>query len=79
MKDSDVDKDYKFLMSLGPDKIEQYRGEWVAVASEEIVAHGRDPRRVHTEACRAGKGIPFMDYIYADRSELPTCYGIYND
>ena len=47
--------------SLGPEKIAQYGGEWVAVASEEIAAHGKDPRRVHTEAYRAGKGMPFMD------------------
>ena len=74
MKDSDAMKDYTFLMSLGPKKIARYRGEWVAVASEEIVAHGRDPRRVHTEACRAGKGIPLMEYIYADPSEVPFHY-----
>ena len=76
MKDSDAEKDYKFLMSLGPKKIERYRGEWVAVASEEIVAHGKDPRRVHTEACRAGKGIPLMEYIYADPSEVPFYYNV---
>ena len=64
--------------SLGPEKIAQYGGEWVAVASEEIAAHGKDPRRVHTEACRAGKGMPFMDYMYSDPSEFPTCYGVPN-
>ena len=79
MEGNDAEKNYKYIMSLDPDEIERYRGEWVAIACEEIVAHGRDPRRVHTEAYRAGKGIPFMDYIYADASELPTCYGVPHD
>ena len=79
MKDNDGEKDYQYLKSLGLGKIAQYRGEWVAVASEEIVAHGKDPRSVHTEACRAGKGIPFMSYIYAGLSEVPTCYGVRRD
>ena len=79
MEANDAGKNYEFLMSLGPEKIERYRGEWVAVASEEIVAHGKDPERVHKEGCEAGKGIPFMDYIYADVSELPTCYGVPHD
>ena len=79
MKDSDVWKDYEFLMSLDPKEIERYCGEWVAVASQEIVAHGKDPERVHEEGCKAGKGIPFMDYIYADPSELPFCYEVPHD
>ena len=79
MEDNDVEKNYEYLKSLGLKKIAEYRGEWVAVASEEIVAHGKDPRRVHKEGCEAGKGIPFMDYIYADVSELPTCYGVPHD
>ena len=79
MEENDAEKNYKYLMSLDEKEIEPYYGEWVAVASQEIVAHGKDPRRVHEEACKAGKGIPFMDYIYADISELPLCYRVYND
>ena len=79
MKDSDVDKDCEFLRSLDPKEMWRYRGEWVAVASQEIVAHGKDPRRVHEEGYKAGKGIPFMDYIYADPSELPFFYGVPDD
>ena len=75
MKDSDVDKDYEFLMSLDDKEILRYSGEWVAVASQEIVAHGKDPGRVHEEGSKAGKGIPFMDYIYADPSGPPPGTG----
>ena len=66
MKDSDVEKDYEFLISLSQKEIERYSGEWVAVASQEIVAHGKDPRRVHEEGYKAGKGIPLMEYIYEE-------------
>ena len=76
MKDSDVDKDYEFLMSLDDKEILRYSGEWVAVASQEIVAHGKDPGRVHEEGSKAGKGIPFMDYIYADPSGPPPGTGL---
>ncbi len=79
MKDSDARKDYEFIVSLDPKELVRYRGEWVAVASQEIVAHGKDPKRVHEEGCKAGKGIPFMDYIYADPSEFPFYYGVSND
>ena len=78
MEDNDGEKNYEYLMSLDPKELVRYRGEWVAVACEEIVAHGKDPRRVHEEAYKAGKGIPFMDYIYADPSEFPIYYGVYN-
>ena len=37
----------------------------MVVASEEIVAHGKDPERVHEVV---GKGMPFMDYIGFDLS-----------
>ena len=79
MEENDAEKNYEFIMSLSPREIWQYRGEWVAVASEEIVAHGKDPERVHEEGSKAGKGIPFMDYIYADPSEFPIYYGVPND
>ena len=70
-----MDKDYEFLMSLDDKEILRYSGEWVAVASQEIVAHGKDPGRVHEEGSKAGKGIPFMDYIYADPSGPPPGTG----
>ena len=79
MKDSDARKDYEFIVSLDPKELVRYRGEWVAVASQEIVAHGKDPKRVHEEGCKAGKGIPFMDYVYTDPSEFPFYYGVSND
>ena len=78
MEDNDGEKNYEYFMSLDPKELVQYRGEWVAVACEEIVAHGKDPERVHEEAYKAGKGIPFMDYICADPSEFPIYYGVYN-
>ena len=68
-------KDIKFLATMPEEEYKKYMGEWLAVANGEIVAHGRDPRRVITEGCRAGKGMPLMEYVYADYTEVPfACY-----
>ena len=64
--EGDPTKDMAFLANMPEEEYNKYRGEWVAVAHEEIVAHGKDPRRVHQEGRRAGKGEPLMDYVYAD-------------
>ena len=50
---------YKFFMSLDDKEIEPHYDEWAAKGSQGIVAHGKDPERVH----EADKGMPFMDYI----------------
>ena len=68
----------EFLKSFSSQDALQYAGEWIAVACGEIVAHGKDPRRVHTEGCKAGKGGPFMHYIYASPEEVPFCYAVRN-
>ena len=67
-------KNIKFLATMPEEEYKKYGGQWVAVASGEIVAHGKDPERVHQDGCRAGKGVPFMDYIYADYTEVPAAY-----
>ncbi len=67
-------EDIKFLAAMPEEEYKKYRGEWLAVASGEIVAHGRDPRRTLTEGCRAGKGMPLMKYVYADCTEAPFPY-----
>lgn len=64
----------KFLASKTSEELEPYRREWVAVVNREIVAHGKDPERVHRDACEAGKGMPFMEYIYSDYAEFPSIY-----
>ena len=64
----------KFLASKTPEELEPYRREWVAVVNREIVAHGKDPERVHKDACDAGKGMPFMEYIYTDYTVVPFAY-----
>lgn len=74
VKGNDAMKNIKFLSNMPDEERDQYRGEWVAVASEQIVAHGKDPVSVHLDGCKAGLGEPFLDYIYADRSELPLAY-----
>ena len=70
----DPRKDVEFLATMPADEYERYRGEWVTVADAKIVAHGKDPRRVHQEESRAGRGAPLMEYIYADWSEVPFAY-----
>ena len=65
----------KFLASMTAEDDKRYAGEWIAIASGEIVAHGEDPRQVHTDGCKAGKGGPFMHYIYASPEDVPyLCY-----
>ncbi len=64
----------KFLASKTSEELEPYRREWVAVVNKEIVAHGKDPERVHKDACEAGKGMPFMEYIYTDYTVAPFSY-----
>ena len=55
-------------------EVERYAGQWLAIASGEIVAHGKDPERVHDEGCKAGKGHPYMEYICAGPEEVPLPY-----
>ena len=64
----------EFLKSMTREDIRRYAGEWLAIASGEIVAHGKDPGRVLDEGRRAGKGQPFMEYIYAGPEEVPFFY-----
>ncbi len=72
-------KDVKFLATMPEEEYKRYGGQWVAVADGEIVAHGKDPERVHKEGSEAGKGVPLMDYIYADHTEVPPAYYIFED
>ena len=46
----------EFLKSMISQDAQRYAGEWIAFAGGEIVAHGKDPRRVNTEGRKAGKG-----------------------
>ncbi len=64
----------EFLESMTSEEVERYAGQWIAVASGEIVAHGKDPRRVHDDGRKADKGDPFMEYIYAGPEEVPFYY-----
>ena len=52
----------------------RYAGQWLAIASGEIVAHGEDPRQVHDEGRKAGKGEPYMQYMYRGPEEVPFLY-----
>ena len=72
--DHDVSRNVEFLDSMSLDEARRYMGEWIAVAGGGIVAHGKDPRRVHSEAYAAGKGEPYMQYIYAKPEEVPFLY-----
>ena len=72
-------KDVKFLATMPEEEYKRYGGQWVAVADGKIVAHGKDPRRVHQDGCRAGKGVSHMDYIYADHTEVPEAYYVFED
>ena len=64
-------KDMRVLANMPIEEYDKYRGEWVAIVDAKIVAHGKDPGRVHDEGYRIGKGSPFMDYVYKDHTEVP--------
>ena len=68
-----------FLKSFTSQDALEYAGEWIAIASGEIVAHGKDPGRVHEEGCKAGKGGPFMHYIYSSPEDVPLWCTVHHD
>jgi hypothetical protein len=41
----------------------QYGGQWVALASEQVVSHGEDLRQVYAEAQAKGVRVPFTSYV----------------
>ena len=61
--EGDHTKDREFLANMQEEEFNKYKGEWVAVANAEIVAHGKDPYRVREEGRMAGKGEPLVDRI----------------
>ena len=69
--DEGTKKTLEFIEAMTPEVAYKYRGEWIAVASGEIVAHGKNPRLVCQEGRKAGKGAIFVDYIYAGPEEVP--------
>ena len=74
--DHDIVKNLEFLRSMPISEYGKYRGERLAVAGGGIVAHGKDPERVHEEGCNAGRGEPFMQYVYASPEEVPFPYSV---
>ena len=64
----------EFLESMTSEDVRRYAGQRRAVASGEVVAHGKDPGSVHEEGRRAGKGQPYMRYMYAGPEEVPFLY-----
>ena len=68
-----------FLESMTRQDALRYAGEWIAIASGEIVAHGKDPEQVHEDGFNAGKGEPFMHYIYSSPDKVPFYYRVHHD
>lgn len=64
----------EFIESMTSEDVRRYAGQWIAVASGEIVAHGKDPGSVLDEGRKAGKGQPYMRYMYAGPEEVPFLY-----
>lgn len=57
--------DIKIPETMPDEEAEKCRGERMAVAGGKIVAHGRDPERVHERGCGADRGVPHMECTYA--------------
>ncbi len=47
-----------------PEELGKHLGEWVAVYSGKIVAHGKDPKIVLTEATRGARAPQAQPMIY---------------
>ena len=69
--DKGAKKTLDFMNSMTPQVAQKYMGQWIAVASGEIVAHGEDPGQVFQEGRRADKGSVLVEYIYAKPEEVP--------
>jgi hypothetical protein len=41
----------------------EYRGKWVVLEGETVVATGSDPSRIYAEARQSGISSPFLIYI----------------
>ncbi len=56
-----MNKNYQFFMKTN---VDNYIGQWVAICSNKIVAHGKDVKKVFKEAReRYPKERPFMARI----------------
>ena len=75
-EDPDIAKNEEFPRSLTPEECKKYRGEWIAVAGGELVAHGKNGEHVLDEGWKAGKGEVYMEYIYATLEEVPLLYNL---
>ena len=76
MEDNDVEECLEYFDSMTDEEVRRYAGQWLAVARGELVAHGEDPERVHEEGCNAGKGEPYMRYIYRSIEDVPIAYQV---
>ena len=72
--DEGAKKNVEFMNAMTPEVAKKYMGQWIAVASGEIVAHGEDPEQVCEEARRASRGGFLVEYIYAKPEEVPWLY-----
>ena len=69
--DEGAKKNVEFMNAMTPEVAKKYMGQWIAVASGEIVAHGKNPELVCQEARRASRGGFLVEYIYASPEEVP--------
>ena len=72
--DEGAKKNLAFLNAMKPEEAEKYMGQWIAVVDGKVAAHGTDPGQVCQEGRKAGKGAPYMRYIYARPEEVPWLY-----
>ena len=72
--DEGTEKTVEFMNAMTPEVAQKYMGQWITVASGEIVAHGEDPEQVCEEARVASKGGFLVEYIYAKPEEVPWLY-----
>lgn len=56
-----MNKNYQFFIKTN---VDQYIGEWIAVCNQKIVAHGREIKKVFSEAKeKCPKERPFLTKV----------------
>ncbi len=71
-----MSKEYEFLVEHSSEISQKYKGEWIAVVEDKIVAHGKDFKNVAEEA-RKVSGCPVFDKIPEEDVVVYASYRIF--
>lgn len=52
------------------ERLRAFSGQWIVLEGEEIVAHGRDPVQLVSEAWRKGIRVPYIFFVEVQTEEI---------